>query len=312
VLSRFRTLIVVGLAVATPATGLAQTATRSTIETGTLVRYEAFASRHVEPRNVTVWLPAGYECDTEPYAVLYMHDGQNVFEPQTAYGGEEWGVDESLSALMAEGSVRKTIVVGVWNTPRRYLEYYPRSAFERLPEPLRRVFTEATGSAPVSDAYLRFLVEELKPHIDATYRTRSDRANTFVMGSSMGGLISTYALIRHPEIFGGAGAVSTHWPMASPERESPEVRVALFGAMLATVEEGLRPANGRIYFDFGTVNLDSYYEPLQAQVDAVMARNGFTRGHDWVTEKFEGADHNEVSWRARVHVPLTFLLAPGG
>jgi enterochelin esterase-like enzyme len=304
---RLSAAITAVLVMGAPAAVYGQPATVNSMETGTLVRYDAFASGHVAPRNITVWLPPGYEQDTAHYAVLYMHDGQNLFEPETAYAGREWGIDEAMSALIAEGTVRKTIVVGVWNTPKRFLEYFPQQAFERLPEPLREVFAGAAGGTPVSDAYLRFMVEELKPFIDATYRTRPGREDTFVMGSSMGGLVSTYALIRHPDVFGGAGAVSTHWPMANPETETAAV---LFGAMLATIEEGLKPGNGRIYFDFGTVNLDAWYEPLQVQVDAVMTRNGFTRGRDWVTEKFEGADHNEVSWRARVHVPLTFLLAP--
>ncbi|MFM2043100.1 MAG: hypothetical protein RLY86_1676 [Pseudomonadota bacterium] len=286
------------------------TGKRETIATGTLVKYQDVPSAHVPPRNVTVWLPPGYEGGTGRYSVLYMHDGQNVFEGATAYGGQEWGVDEALSRLMAEGKVRDTIVVGVWNTSNRYLEYYPQAAFERLPEDIRAAFQQQAGGTPVSDAYLTFLVTELKPYIDRTYRTRPGRDDTFLMGSSMGGLISTYALIRQGETFGAVGAVSTHWPMARPDQQPESMRAALFGAMLATVAEGLTPAKGRIWFDFGTVNLDSFYEPLQVQVDAVMAKNGFTRGKDWMTEKFEGADHNEVSWRQRVHQPLEFLLRP--
>lgn len=304
-LGRLSGLLVALFAMGMPTMGFGQTGP------GTLERHEAFASAHVDSRNVTVWLPPGYEKGDGRYAVLYMHDGQNIFEPGTSYGGQEWGVDEALAKLMADGTVRDTIVVGIWNTPKRYLEYFPEEAFRRLPAEMQTAFVQTAGGKPLSDAYLTFLVTELKPFIDAKYRTRPDRENTTIMGSSMGGLISTYALTRHPEVFGAAGAVSTHWPMAHPEQLPAEQREMLFGAMLSVVADGLKPAKGRIYFDFGTLNLDSYYEPLQIRVDAAMAANGFTRDKDWVTRKFEGGDHNEASWRERVHIPLTFLLGTG-
>lgn len=281
---------------------------------GRLVKYEAFASTHADPRNITVWLPEGYDGGTDRYAVLYMHDGQNLFEADTSYGGQEWGIDEALTRMMAEGKARKTIVVGIWNTPKRWLEYYPAEAFRRLPEEMRKDFTAATGSPPLSDGYLRFIVEELKPFIDKTYRTLPDRANTTIMGSSMGGLISLYAAVRYPDVFAAAGCVSTHWPMGQPDDKTPlgiQRLNAMVDGMMGLVADGVRPSGPRIYFDFGTTTLDSYYEPYQRRVDGLMEKAGFTRGRNWMTEKFEGAAHNEVSWRERVHIPLAFLLAPG-
>jgi len=308
VLSKVRTMIAATAMLGAALSAALPAAVSAAPAGGELVRYTDVTSKHVDPRNVTVWLPPGYAEGTKRYAVLYMHDGQNLFEPETSYGGQEWGIDEAMLKLAAEGKIRDTIVVGVWNTPKRYLEYYPRAAFDRMPPATQATFTSMTGSPPISNAYLDFLVTELKPFIDTTYRTLPDRENTFIMGSSMGGLISTYAMIRHPDVFGGAGAVSTHWPMAHPDQTPADVREAAFTGMLSAVADGLKPGKGRIWFDFGTVNLDSHYEPLQKRVDAVMAANGFTRGKDWMTEKFEGADHNEVSWRERVHLPLTFLL----
>ena len=264
---------------------------------GTLRRHAAFASKLVEPRNVDVWLPPSY--DREPkrrYPVLYMHDGQNLFDPATSYGGVDWGVDEIMTKLVEGKEVREAIVVGVWNSPKRFFEYMPQkavpggdtSALEGVPAEMR---------GPVlSDAYVEFLVHELKPFVDATYRTRAGRDDTFVMGSSMGGLISLYALCEYPKVFGGAGCVSTHWPAGG-------------GVVVEYLKRALpRPGSHTIYFDFGTETLDATYEPYQRRADEVMRRAGYRENRDWMTRKFVGAEHNERSWRQRVDVPLIFLL----
>ena len=158
-------------------------------------------------------------------------------------------------------------------------------------------FVQEQGGPPESDAYLRFMVAELKPFIDTAYRTQTDRAHTAVMGSSMGGLISLYALAEYPAIFGGAGCVSTHWPIGG------SLLVDYFGSVLP------RPGAHRIYFDYGTETADAAYEPYQLHMDALMQAAGYQRGIDWVTQKYTGAEHSERAWRARVDVPLRFLLA---
>jgi predicted alpha/beta superfamily hydrolase len=265
--------------------------------TGTVKRHAAFASKLVEPRNVDVWLPPGY--DREPkkrYAVLYMHDGQNLFDPATSYGGVDWGVDEVMTMLIAEGEVRETIVVGVWNSPKRFLEYMPQRAVPNGDaSTIEGIPAEMKGPI-LSDAYLKFLVHELKPFVDATYRTRTGRDDTFVMGSSMGGLISLYALCEYPKVFGGAGCVSTHWPAGD-------------GIVVEYLKKSLpRAGSHKIYFDFGTETLDAKYEPFQMRADDVMRRAGYRENRDWMTRKFTGAEHSERSWRQRVDVPLIFLL----
>lgn len=265
---------------------------------GTLNHYPNFPSRHVMPRQITVWLPPGYAADGKTrLPVLYMHDGQNLFDPETAYGGVDWGIDETLDRLIAAGEVPATLVVGVWNTERRWQEYLPQRPFalERGREAQARLGAEF-GSGPLSDAYLRFLVEEVKPFIDGEYRTRPDREHTFVMGSSMGGLISLYALCEYPEVFKGAGCLSTHWPAGE-------------GIMVDYLREALpQPGSHRIYFDYGTKTLDALYEPYQLRADVAMQAAGYQAGRDWLTLRFEGAEHTEQAWRERVALPLTFLL----
>ena len=265
--------------------------------TGTLLRHASVPSAHVAARNVDVWLPPGYGADpARRYPVLYMHDGQNLFDPATSFGGIDWGVDEAMTDLIEKGAVREAIVVGVWNTGKRREEYMPQRAVQG------NVHFNVPGAEDlkpadiISDRYLAFLVKELKPFIDASYRTLPDRADTFVMGSSMGGLVSQYAMSRYPEVFGGAGCVSTHWPAGDG------IAVADFGAHLPDA------ATHRYWFDYGTATLDSSYEPYQKQADALLRKAGYVEGQNWVTKKFDGAEHSEKSWRLRVDQPLVFLL----
>jgi predicted alpha/beta superfamily hydrolase len=266
--------------------------------TGTLLRYADFPSAQVSPRNVDVWLPPGYAADrTRRYPVLYMHDGQNLFDSSTtSMGNPDWDIDGTLTRLIAVGAAEPAIVVGVWNRPGRRAEYAPQVLTPFLPDSVLRWIDTAQYGPPFSDRYLRFLVTELKPFVDRTYRTLRDPAHTSVMGSSMGGLVSVYALCEYPHVFGAAAGVSTHWPAGvSAMREYLERRLP-------------RAGSHRIYYDYGTLGLDSAYEPYQVRIDSLMHAGGYREPKDWVTLKFPGADHNERAWRARVHYPLLFLL----
>lgn len=288
-------LVLASLALAPAAS--ASSASEAGYASGRLEQISAMPSRFVDPRPVTIWLPPGYrENPDSRYPVIYMHDGQNLFDPAATDFGE-WEVDEAMARLIAEKKVRPAIIIGVWNTARRFQEYMPQ-------KPVRgdAVATGVDAYAPrpakdiVSDAYLRFLVEDLKPHIDGAYRTLSGSADTFIMGSSMGGLISVYAVAEYPQVFGGAAALSTHWPAGE-------------GAVIDYLSGHLpAPGSHRFYFDHGTETLDAAYEPYQTRMDGVMAARGYRRGADWETRKFDGAAHNEIAWRARVGIPLQFLL----
>ena len=265
--------------------------------TGTVLRYPSMPSGHVAARNVDVWLPPGY--DREPgkrYPVLYMHDGQNLFDPATSYGGVDWGIDETMTRMIAAGEVREAIVVGVWNTPKRREEYMPQRAVQGAIDFNVPGSTAARPEDIISDRYLAFLVEELKPFIDANYRTLPDRADTYVMGSSMGGLVSQYAISKYPGVYGGAGCVSTHWPAGNG------IALDDFAAHLPD------PATHKYYFDYGTATLDESYEPYQLRADAILRNAGYVEGRNWITRKFEGAEHSEKAWRLRVGEPLAFLI----
>ncbi|MBV8907394.1 MAG: hypothetical protein JOZ20_00170 [Sphingomonas sp.] len=284
------------------------------VSAGTIVDLGVLKSKYVDPRRVVVWLPPGYSSRGPKHAVLYMHDGQNLFDNGTAGYDHEWEVDEHLSKLIAEKKVRPTIVVGIWNTPKRLQEYVPSKAFTTLPDAYREKVKALYGGDPLSDGYLKFVVSELRPMIDQRFNVKTDRANTFVMGSSMGGLISLYAIDEYPQIFGGAGMVSTHWPLVINPDGKP-LSDEDYEIVSSTFERYLTPAlpdpkTHRLYFDYGSETLDAAYARYQARVDRIVARRGYTQGANWLTKSFPGQKHNEISWASRVDIPLQFLLAP--
>ncbi|MEM7658679.1 MAG: alpha/beta hydrolase-fold protein [Bacteroidota bacterium] len=276
------------------------------LASGTVERIENFPSEFITPRNVEVWLPDGYSTD-QKYAVLYMHDGQMLFDSTTTWNKQEWGVDEIMGRLLAEGSIQSTIVVGIWNTENRHSEYFPQRPFESLSQTYQdSLLTHATDLFKISlasDSYLEFLVKEVKPYIDSAYSTHADAAHTFIAGSSMGGLISMYALCEYPEVFSGAACLSTHWIGVFDTLNNP-----IPAAFVAYLEENLpNPADHRLYFDFGTETLDAFYEPHQTAVDAIMKAKGYDE-QNWRTLKFSGENHSEIAWNKRFEIPMTFLL----
>jgi predicted alpha/beta superfamily hydrolase len=213
---------------------------------GVVQRHRDFTSLKMPARYVDVWLPLGYVADaTARYPVIYMHDGQNLFDPATSYGGIDWGIDETITRLMGAGKTGGAIVVGIWNTPQRRAEYMPQKPFGASPLlALRAMWAFWSWLRPGSDAYLRFLVGEVKPLIDSAYRTLPGRDHTFVMGSSMGGLISLYALEEYPQVFGGAGCLSTHWP-AGGNRLVDAMGAALPRAHTSSTSTSARPPSMR-------------------------------------------------------------------
>jgi len=270
---------------------------------GRLVHFSNVASKYVQVRNVDVWLPENYN-PQKKYAVLYMHDGQSLLDTVNSFNHSEWKVDETLSKLMNEGSILPCIVVGIWNTGMtRHAEYFPQMALENLTETEKEEFMPMLEGGPKADNYLKFIVQELKPKIDSSFSTLSDRAHTFIAGSSMGGLISLYAICQYPSVFGGAACLSTHWIGSHKGTDNP-----VPFAIIRYVENHLPSAkNHKIYFDYGSVSLDSMYKPYQLKVDEIMVKHGYT-SRNWMTKEFVGESHTEEAWSKRFYIPATFLL----
>ena len=291
--------------------GLNTNSQEVTASRGSVERFTDFKSEYVASRNIDVWLPDGY-LPNGKYAVLYMHDGQMLYDASTTWNKQAWEVDEVANTLIVEEKTQKFIVVGIWNNgEKRHSEYFPQKPYESLTQIQRDTLSTQLQKAgrskgefiPFSDLYLKFIVTELKPFIDKEFSTKTDAAHTFIAGSSMGGLISMYAICEYPEVFGGGACISTHWPgtMQSENNPIPDAFIKYLKVHLPSQE------NHKIYFDCGDQTLDSTYKPLQDKVDLVMKEKGFN-SRNWMTRFFPGKEHSENAWHERLDIPLEFLL----
>ncbi len=224
-------------------------------------------------RDVVAYLPPGHAAGGRRFPVLYMHDGQNLFDRGTAFGGSEWGVDETLQALSAEGL--PAIAVGLFNAgTARIPEYSPFPGF-----------TDALG-----DAYLAFIIQTVKPRIDEAFLTLTEREHTGLIGSSMGGLISLYGFFRYPEVFGRVGALS------------PALWYARSAIYHVVDQAPFVP--GRIYLDNGS------HENSAARMERRLIDKGYQPGRDLMYVVEEGGRHTEAAWARRLPAALRFLLRP--
>lgn len=274
-----------------------------------LHHFPDFPSRLIPPRQVDVWLPPGYDpASPTRYPVLYMHDGQNLFEPEHAFIGVDWGIDPALNRLIEKNAIHPPIVVGIWNTPNRIGDYMPAGAFN-TPEGKRYLDIKLASRFPDQhisirgDAYLAFLVEELKPWVDANFPTLHDQAHTHIMGSSMGGLISLYALCQYPHVFGGAACLSNAWDIG-------ENHILNF-----FIRHFPPPQSHKLYLDMGSAETDdpalnTYLTESQNEIQQRALQAGYREGENLLTRVFESHIHSEKDWRRRVHIPLGFLLTP--
>jgi enterochelin esterase-like enzyme len=277
-----------------------------------LITYPLFPSTYVDPRQVHIWLPAGYDRSSRRYPVIYFQDGQNAFSPAFAFRGEPWNLDQALLARERTRRESEVIIVAIWNTAKRRSEFAPNQIEVRLPIDLQSRLNRESGHPPAGDNYLNFIVQELKPFIDRTYRTNPDPASTILMGASRGAMISLYGLCEFPHIFGAAVCLSTHWllvsapgPGTNPNLEAPAVYKAIEDYL---AEKLPHSRTHRIWMDHGTLNLDSYYSPYQHKVDMAFIARHWAIGQDFQSRVYPGSDHNEVAWRARIADPLDFVL----
>ncbi len=229
-------------------------------------------------KRIWVYLPPGYtKATTLRYPVLYMHDGQNLFDDFTAFSGE-WGIDEAMDSLI-KAKVKPSIIVGIDNGPKRLNEYNPYSN-ER--------FGEGLG-----EAYTNFIINDLKPYIDSAYRTLPTKENTAIAGSSMGGLISYYAALTHPEVFGSAGIFSPSFWIA------PEVK-----SLTDSLAGGLRT---KMFFSIGREEGEDYVNDMQDVMDRFAANS---KGIAYAYFQ-EAGRHNEESWHKAFPKFYKWIMASG-
>ena len=239
-------------------------------------------------RDVLVYLPPGYDADKHKrYSVLYLHDGQNLFDGATSYiPGEEWRVDENAQLLISEHKVEPLIIVGINNMGSERLNEYTPVADDKY-------------KGGKGELYGRMLVEELKPFVDSTYRTRRDAKHTGLGGSSLGGLISLYLALKYPDVFGRVAVISPSVWFANHE--------------IVHFVDGLNAKRRlRIWLDIGTREGRDNEEAARSTTDARMLRDslikkGWRVGEDLKYFEAEGAEHNERAWAARLEPVLEYL-----
>lgn len=315
---RFRLLVAaLALAAATPALPKPdEPALLPEVSAGTVKVWPDLTSQHLaQVPTVWVWLPPGY--DDQPqrrFPVLYMHDGHNLFDRRLSNFDKEWQVDEAIARMAARGDLREWIVVAIRAPDARYKTLFPEKLLEFLPADMQQeVLTgDFGGSGPdqslQADEYLAFLARELKPRVDREFRTRPGARDTAIMGSSMGGLISLYAIAEYPDVFGQAAGLSTHLPLVDPRNGAAEERAnavaAAFGSYFAST--GLDRNKHRIYVDHGTGTLDAFYPPYFAAFDRMMKEQGWA-APGYESRAFFGTEHEENAWAQRLDIPLAFL-----
>ncbi len=224
-------------------------------------------------RDVIVWLPPTYEKNIKKhYPVLYMHDGQNVFDPSTAFTGYDWRVDEVADSLIKLKKIEEIIIVGIYNSPDRLPEY---------------------SDSPLGSAFRKFVIETVKPLIDSTYRTKPGREHTGIIGSSLGGLSAMLFVWNHSDVFGMAGCMSTSF-WYDDEKTLIDIR---------EYKGAKKPV--KIYLDCGgrEKELISGYKRMVE----ILKSKGFTKGKDLEYTLDSKGTHNEYYWAKRVWKPLVFM-----
>ena len=240
-----------------------------------------------DPRDVIVYLPPDYEENVDRrYPVLYMHDGQNLFDAATAFCGNEWGLDEVAEEMIGARQIEPIIIVGIYNTgQRRIAEYTP--------------VRDRRGNGGRARSYGKMLVDDLKPFIDREYRTLPDAANTGLGGSSLGGLVTLYLGLHYSKVFGKLIVMSPSlwWANRAILREVGKLR------------EKLDP---KIWLDTGTCEGQNPEDCVRNTADLrdALSSKGWQLGQDLAYVEDEGAGHDEKAWGFRMRDALKFLFAP--
>lgn len=241
--------------------------------TGNVEYIREMQGNKILPRDIIIWLPPGYYKDKyKRYPVLYMQDGQNIIDPATSSFGYDWRIDEVADSLIKVNKIKKIIIVGIYCTSDRGLEY--------------------GGSK--SDEYMKFIVDKLKPLIDKKYRTKSDRKNTAVAGSSLGGTISFMLLWNYPDIFSAAACMSP----AFHYKEYDCLKLA---------EKKVKNKNLNIYIDNGGVGLDTLLQPGVDDMLALLKTKGYKEGENLEYFRDPVGEHSEQYWAKRVWRFLEFF-----
>jgi enterochelin esterase-like enzyme len=235
--------------------------------TGTVKYHKNLTAKGLHSRNLIVWLPPGYENNPKKhYPVLYMHDGQNIFDPKTSSFGTDWQLDETADSLIRNESIEPIIIVGIYNTKDRSAEYLPGDTARR---------------------YMNFMVNAVKPLIDRTYRTLPDREHTATGGSSAGGILSFMLAWEYPEVFSKAMCMS------------PAFKIEHIDYVKEVLAYEGRQKDILIYADNGGVGLEKKLQPGIDEMLEALQQKGYVMNQDLFWVQDEKAEHSEKAWAQR-------------
>ncbi len=242
---------------------------------GNLCYLRKFPSKYLgNARDLVIWLPPDYHLQPQArYPVIYAQDGQNLFNPATAFAGVAWRLDETAESLLQRQLIHPCIIVGLWNTPARLEEYSSRRG----------------------RSYAKFIIREVKPFIDAHFRTQPRREATAVLGSSLGGLISFYLAWWHPEVFGMAGCISASWMWN---------KASVFEDLK---HDAMPQPRVRIYLDHGSEGDEGRYLTVFKRMRDTLIKKGFVLRQDLEYYYGIGDGHDEGSWGRRCWRPLVYF-----
>lgn len=283
---------------------------------GEIYRVHDFPSVYVANRTVDIWVPENYSSDKK-YSVIYMHDGGSLFGKNTDKKGwgSKWKADEVATKLLNENKVKEFIIVGIYNTGKtRWNEYFPSKSINYLDKNLKDSLFFQNESKHnyadlIADNYLKFIVKELKPYIDNTFSVYKNANYTYIAGSSMGGLISMYAIFEYPNVFSRAACISTHWMGVAPNKDGVYDKRVPFSIFDYMKDHVPNPNNHRLWFDYGNAagDLDSYYVEYGVYVDSIFDKKGYD-SKNFKNILFRGEKHSGKSWNKRLDQIFEFLL----
>lgn len=275
---------------------------------GSIDRHYIYSPELQDTVTVDVWMPEIYKTDSEVHLpALYMHDGQNLFDASTTWNSQSWEMDSVVSLLAEKKGMTPPVIIGVHSVAAtRVGDLMPARPLNNNTALKDSALSIMGEKGLRGDAYAGFIVNTLRPQIEANYRVLTGPENTAVMGSSMGGLMSMYLMCEYPDLFGSAACLSTHWIGRVEDMEKGDYRFP--EAMLSYLAESLpRDGKHRIYFDHGTETLDAWYGDWDEKAVSTALRLGYTKPDRLGSYTDKGGRHEESTWMKRVHIPLMFL-----
>lgn len=271
------------------------------VSSGRIIRVENFPSFYIPPRNIDIWLPEHYS-QNKKYKVLYMHDGQKLFNTNQLQSFKEWRIDETLDSLMNHSVIDDCIVVGIsMISSHREAEYFPEKALTYISSKHRKRFiSDQLPTGPSADAYLKFIIHELKPYIDKNFSVLTSPENTTMAGSEAAALISLYAICEYPEVFHSVACISPTWYINTNERISK--------ALLKYLKKHIPdPAVHRFYFSHDTSIPDHNRNKILKKLNQIFTKKKYPAHNFQIIEKSNSpVTKNDLN--NKIIEPVLFLL----